>query len=186
MLEVVSNLTASSDDTAGDANDSGIIRDRMNDYTASAHLHIVAQSDVAKNFGPRADNNVAADRRMTLAPFFTSATQCDSLVEDDIVSNDCGLTDYYSHSVVDEKAPANGCSRMNLDSCEHSGDLGNHAGQEPEAKLVERMCQAMQKNGVQARVADQHLESAGCCRVFPEDGVNLFLNGAPHKRLDAS
>jgi len=186
VLKVVGDLTASLDNTTGNANDGGIIGDRMNHYATRSYLNVVAKSDVAKDLCSSADHNPVANRRVTLATLLACSAKGDSLIEDDIIPDDRCLSYNYSHAVVDEESTADGCAGVDFNSGNHSGDLRDYAREEPEADPVKEVSYAMQEDGVQAGVADQHFKGAGRRRVFPEDSVNLFLNGAPHIYFDAS
>ena len=57
-----------------------------------------------------------------------------------------------------------------------------HPRHQRHAPAVEAVRQAVRQDGVEARIAEEDFEHALGGRIFPEDGVDLFPDGAEHCR----
>jgi hypothetical protein len=95
---------------------------------------------------------------MTLALFFASAAESDSLVESDIVAQDRGLANHHAHSVIDEKTPADGCAGMDFDSGQETSNLREPAWEQPEAVHPEPMGEVMYPARVNAGIAQKYCQ----------------------------
>jgi hypothetical protein len=104
---------------------------------------------------------------MAFAVVFAGSPQGDALVEQAAVSDFGGFSDHHTHAVVDEHAGANAGSGMNFDASERTPYLADAAGKELErqAAAPQPMAEAVQADGVEARVAKQHLQPPTSSRV---------------------
>src|SRR5579862_339955 len=168
-------------DAAGDSDYGGIVGDRVDNHRSGANFDVVADADVAEYLGSGADHHAVAESGVALAFFAAGAAERDSLVEQDIISDLGGLADYDSGAVIDEEASADGGAGMDLDSGEEAAGLGDHSRNERDAPAIEPMGEAMSQNGVEAGVTEKDFNDALGRRVFPENGVDLFPDGAKHQ-----
>src|SRR5579872_4587085 len=168
-------------DAAGNSDYGGIIGDGVDDHRSSADFDVVADDDVAEHLGSGADDDAVAEGGMALAFFAAGAAERDALIEQNVVPDFGGLADYDARTVVDEETAADGSAGMDLDSGEKAAELGDHPRDEGDAPAVEPMGKAMGQDGVEARVTEKDFNDALGRRVFPENGVDLFPDGAKHQ-----
>ena len=122
---------------------------------------------------------------MALAPLVARAAQRHALVEQHVVADLRGLADHHAGTVIDEEAAPDGGSRMNLDPGEEAADLREHPRHQRHAPPVQAVRHAVRQDGVEARVAEEDFQHALGGRILPEDGVDLFADGAEHCGLSA-
>src|SRR6185295_735577 len=103
----------------------GVGWDVDNDHRVGADLGRSANFDIPQHLSPGRDNHMIPQSGMPLSLFLTRPPQGDTLEEGDVIAYFAGLTDHRSHSVVDEKAFADGGAGMDFDSGQESGNLGN-------------------------------------------------------------
>ena len=66
----------------------------------------------------------------TFPAFFPCTAEGDTLVDQGKIPHDRRLPDHYSHTVVNKYAFADRGSRMDLNTCDESGKVGNQARNE--------------------------------------------------------
>ena len=98
-----------------------------------------------------------ACKRHTLTVKRGQSSQCDTLVYFHPVSYGCGLSDYYTCSMVDEEALSYGCSRMYVYSCLGMGPLAHHPWNDRDFLKIQYMCDSMGGNSFQKRIAEHYL-----------------------------
>ena len=72
----------------------------------------------------------------------------DALVQLYIVSNLGGLAYYYASSVVDKEIPANGGSRMDVNTGQTMGIFRHHTGNQGHFQKMQFMSNPVYKNGI--------------------------------------
>ena len=108
-----------------------------------AYANIVADMNGAEHLGAGTDNDIIAQRGVTLALFPACASQCDTVIEGAIVADFRGFAYDDPHAVINEKAPSYGGAGMNLDAGYPARDIGNHACQPGQAVAKQGVAQAM-------------------------------------------
>ena len=164
------------DDVSGDTDDGGVRGDVAEDDGAGADAGVFADGDVAEDVGGVADEDVVAEGGMALAADLAGAAEGDALVEGDVVADDGGFTDDDTHAVVDEEAAADDGAGVDLDAGPEAGDLGTEAGEELEAPAPEPVIDAMDPDGLEAGIAEQHHEPRGGSGVSFEDAARVFAD----------
>jgi hypothetical protein len=72
------------------------------------------------------------------------------MVDHDVLADLGSLTDDHAHAVVDEEAPADGGSGMDLNACQETAKLAHQARGEAQAGgLPQMMCQPVNPDGME-------------------------------------
>ena len=125
----------------------------------------------SQNRCPRVDGHIVIERRMTLDPTAkatglinrkTLGTQRDALI-DLAIGPDVGrLSDDDSRAVVDEERLSDGGSGMDVDTRSGMGMLVEHPGNQRNPEFVKRMRDAMDRDRIDARIADHRFIGMRC------------------------
>ncbi len=65
------------------------------------------------------------------------------MVQSDIITDNCSLTNHHPHAVIDKEAAANLGSRVYLNTCYQAGNIGKNAGQQAEPSIPQVVGHAM-------------------------------------------
>jgi hypothetical protein len=82
--------------------------------------------------------------------------------------------------VIDEKAAADDCAGVNLDSGGGAGELRDDSGQSEPASLIDAVGDAMDQDGVESGITQYDFEHAAGGGVALEDGVELLPDIGEH------
>jgi hypothetical protein len=168
------------DDVGGDSDDGGVGRDVAEDDGTGSDAGIFSDDDVAEDLGVAADEDSFAEGGVTLAAFVAGASEGDSLIEGDVVTDDGSFPDDDARAVVDEDAAAEGGSWVDFDSCDETGELGEQAGDEAEFGSPQARGDALNPDGVEAGIAEDDHEPRTGRWVAGQDGVDVFADGGEH------
>lgn len=155
----------------------------------------MGQPEVAPDYGMMPDRHTAEDRRirinrdMVLHDRMTGlvdrtplkivgevlCTEGHSLVECDMVSDDAGLADHNSCTVVDCEILAYAGSRMDVDTGSGMRQLGHDAGNHRNAENQKGMSRAIMKHGLDYRIAGDDLAQVLYCRVIVLDCLYIGI-----------
>jgi hypothetical protein len=69
---------------------------------------------------------------------------------------------------------------MDLDAREEAAELREEPRQQRHSPAIELVGQAVDQNGMEAGVTEQYLDYTSGGWVFPENGIDLFPDGAQH------
>src|SRR5215469_15911400 len=177
-------LAIAQHDVAGHADDGRIVGNAAQHDRARAHPAVVADGDVAQDFGARTHDYIVPDRRVTLALFLAGAAECYALVERNVIADDGGFADDDGGAVVDEKAMTDLCAGVNLDQGKPARHLRGKSGEEAEALVPEPVIDAVEPQGVQAGIAEQHFEVGSSGRIPLENGADVVANGLEESEHD--
>jgi len=117
--------------------------------------------DISENFRTGADDDPVAYRRVSLLVTKARASEGHPLIDDDAISDDRRLSDHNSHPVINDHVAQNG-ARMNVNSGEEAGKLGDEPRQEWNSELEKKVRDPV-KNIV--------------FNASPEDVADVFVNG---------
>lgn len=157
--------------------------------------NIMGQPEVSSDYGMMPDRHAAKDRRIRIyrdmilhdrmtrlvdrtALEIVREVLCaegHTLVECDMVSDDAGLADYDTCTVVDCEILANAGSRMDVDSGSGMRQLGHDAGNNRDTEGQEGMRSAIMKHGLDYRVAGYDLAQVLYCRVIVLDSLDIGI-----------
>src|SRR6185312_12947093 len=87
VLELPIRDGAHANNAAGNADDGGMIRNRMHYDRAGADLHVIANPNAAEHLGAAPDHHVVADGRVALAALVARTAESDALKNQNIVAN---------------------------------------------------------------------------------------------------
>ncbi len=108
------------------ADHGGVVGDRSHATTdPRPDLGMIADADVAEHLRAGADHHSVADGGVALAGILARAAERHALVKQHVVANLGGLPDYYTGAVIDEEAPSDAGSWVNLDSGEGARKLAD-------------------------------------------------------------
>jgi hypothetical protein len=122
---------------------------------SGTHTGIIANVDVAKNFGSSPNDNVASDGGMPLACFFPGAAQGDALINQGVVSHKCRFSNDNPHAVVDKDSFAEGCTGVNLYASKKPGQVRDKPGQEGNAMAMQPMGKPMTGDRMETGITEQ-------------------------------
>ncbi len=100
------------------------------DECLSPYFRVIADSYRAKDGCGSSDNDVVPDGRVPLPMVFSGSPKSNVVVHDDILADNGGLADDYSHPMINEKAIADFCPWMDFDARKESSDLGDEPRKE--------------------------------------------------------
>ena len=172
---------ADAHDPAGYADDGRVVGDGVDNDRSGADLDVVADVDVAEDLGAGSHDHSIAESGVTFALLAASTAERDALVEQDIVSNLGSFADDDSRAVIDEEAAAECGAWVDFNPGKEAADLRDQPGDEGDAPTVEFMGEAVGQDGMKAGVAEEDFNDAFSSRVLPEDGIDLFPDGAKHQ-----
>src|SRR6266849_9532151 len=112
------------------AHHGGIVRHVSKDHRSGANPAITSHRDVAQNLRAAADYHVVEKRRVALADFLAGPAERHTLVERDIVTDNGGLADHHTQTMIDEQTSANLRPRMNFNSGKQARHLRQPARQD--------------------------------------------------------
>ena len=134
------------------------------------------------------DNRVAwdaLDRIAVLVERKTLGTECHTLIELDVISNDTGLPDDYTRTVVDGERGADGCSGMDVHTGLGVSDLCHHARNQGHAHRKQFVRHTKDGQRLNDRIAGQDLCDARRCRITVVGGHHVGGEDAAHSRQTA-
>src|SRR3989338_8766160 len=144
-------------DAPRNADNGRIGRDILNDHRIGAYVGIVADCDVAEDFGPGPDDNGIAERGMALAGFLAGSAQGHPLKKGHVIADYRGLADDNARAMVDKKPFADGSAGMNLDSGQKTAQLRNAPGKKGNIYLPQIMRDAVKDNRMESDVKKDDL-----------------------------
>src|SRR5437868_12400940 len=98
---------------------------RFENQCHCAYFAAFANGDRSQNSCPHTDSDIVLNSGMTLLVAPRSGTppagrtECNLMVEHDIIANDRGFTDDHTRAVIDEETFSNLCAWVNLDAGGH-------------------------------------------------------------------
>lgn len=123
VFQLVATLRTHADDASRNSDHGAVVRHGFDHDGPGSDFDVVAQTDIAKDLRPGADDDVIADGGMAFALFFAGTAEGDVLVDEDIVTDLSGLPDHHSHAVIDKEAPPYLGTGVYLDSGEEAANL---------------------------------------------------------------
>jgi hypothetical protein len=191
VFERIELNVAFADHSAGHSDDGRVRGYRTNDHGTCSNLYVIADVNVAEDLRAGSDHRAIAYGRVTLAAVFSGTAESHALVQQNIVADFRGFSDYYAHSMIDKAAAADGGAGVNFDAGHGARELGDHAGEREPSGFVNAVRDSVQDNGVEAGVAEENFQHAARRRVAAENGVDLFTdsreqNGAPPDMMPLS
>ena len=109
-------------------------------------------------------------------------SQCNTLVDLDVIADAGGLADDHPGAMIDEKMRSDFRSGMNIRACALMRELRDHAGKQCDAHLVEDMSNALERDDQDTRVGQYDLLNASCGRIAIVGGADISLHSLPQVR----
>src|SRR5207244_5818553 len=128
-------------------------------HGAPTDAPVGADADGAGDLGPRADHHVVAEGRVALLTLEARPRQAHALVERHVFPDLGRLADDDAHAMVDEEPRTEPSRRVDLDARQEPREVGEDAGRGYPAGAPEAVGDAMEREGVDARVAEQRLQA---------------------------
>ena len=113
---------------------------------------------------------------MALGPAGAGAAQGDALEEVHVVADDRRLAHHDAHAVVDEELLADQRAGVDLDASEEAPDVREHPRGDFGATQVQRVSEAVDLAGVEARIGEYDLEVADGGRVAFAGRLDIAFN----------
>jgi hypothetical protein len=129
------------------------------------YFRIVPDSERTEYFGSRADQHVVSDGWVPFADVLAGSAQGDALIDGAPVADFSSFPNHHAHAVVDEKAFANGGSRMNFDARPVPRMLRNSPGKKRAPMQVKPVGDPIQAYGLEAGILEYHLPGSQGGRI---------------------
>ena len=128
-------------------------------------------------------HDAVADRgvALTLAP--ARSTEGHTLIQRNVVTNNRCLTNNHTHTVVNEKAPANCGSRMYLDTGKPPRQRRNSARKPFEPGIPEPVRKPVDNQSMEPRVVCQHFKGIPGSRIPVKNAFYIFTQMPKHGHL---
>ena len=123
-----------------------------------------ADHDRPEQLGARADHHLVADGRVALAAREAGAAERHALVHRHVVADLGRLADHDAGPVVDEEPASDAGGGMDLHAGDHLHHVGEHARDQRDARLVQRVRDAVGQQRLDAAVGEQDLDPADAAR----------------------
>lgn len=160
-------ITAFLDDARRYADCRRVVGYGFDDYGVGPDFGVFADRNVAEHFGTAAYDGMALDGRMAFdSGCQADAAERDTLVNQDVVFNDGGLSDHDAESMVNEAAPTDRCTRVNIDVRENLVDGHDEAAGANETLSIEAVCDTVPGYGPDPGVVEKEFEAAFYRRVI--------------------
>ena len=106
---------------------------------------------------------------MTLSLVPAGATQSDAVIQGDVITDLCGLTDDHTHTVIDKKAVSDGSPRVNLDARHPSTESGEQSRQPLQPHTPQTVGDPVMNDRMHSGIGRQNLKGITCCWVTFKD-----------------
>ena len=166
-----------------------IRRDAPRDPCRRADHRVVPDHGFApQNRGIGVDHDLVLDRGMAfgfandlagLRVAGEDRAQGDSLVKLDAVADLGCLADDDARAVIDEESAADRGAGVDVDARLAVCVFGHHSRNERHAQAVQHICQAINRHGTQARVAEDDLVETLRSRIAQEGGLDVLRERSP-------
>src|SRR5262249_48332552 len=90
----------------------------------------------------------------------TACAKRHTLVQLDVIANDCRFSNDNTRSMINEKPAADVCTGMNIDSCYRVSVFGHDPRQQRHSLNMQFMCDSEYRNGDDGRVGKNHFIDA--------------------------
>ena len=163
LVEVVGGvdgLVVDADHLGGYADGGAVGGQVLQHHAARADAGIVADVDRAKHLGSCADQHVVAQRGVALAGVLAGAAQRDAVVDGAVVADLSRLAEDDAHAVVDEQAPADPGTGVDLDAGLMPAALADPSRQKKVPALIQPVRDAVIDQNVKAGVQQNDLQHA--------------------------
>src|SRR5690606_7379446 len=179
LVKLGISLVANNDPT-GNAHHGGTFGYRLGYHRIGTDLGIPAHGERPQYLGAGSHYHAVLQRRMALALVPAGAAQGHALVQSHVIADLGGFPYHYAHAVVDEETPPHLCSGVDLDTGQPAAQVGQHARQQAGVAQPEPMCETVEPDSVQSRIAQQHLPLAAGSRVTMEYAGDIFSHAFKH------
>ena len=169
------------DDARGVADGSGTGRHRLGHHRTRADLGPGSDRESAQHARMRTDDDPLLQRRVALGALGQrGAAQGHALIDGAVIPHFGHFTDHDAHAVVDEDTVADLGAGVDLDAGKPAAPVRDPAGQPGPATAPAAVRDAMQYQGVEARIGKHHIPLAARGRVAFEDALDVGLDTGKH------
>ena len=123
-----------------------------------------------------------AELRMALRPLQLGAAEDHTFVQQAPIADPRGLPDDHAHAVIDDDAPAQRRTRVDLDPGEKPAGMPDHARGQAEPVGPQGVRHPVHPHRVHAGIDERDLERRARGRIVLEDGVDVVLRALPGTR----
>jgi len=146
-----------------------------NDEAVRADLDIVPHHNWPQQGRSGTDKNIVANCWVALPLVLARSSQRDVVKQDAVVADYGCLSDYHTHSMIDEEPLANSCARVNLKAGQEAVYLGKHSGKKWNSDLVYEMQNAVESDRVKPGIQQEF--DILCRRIISVDCLYVFKYG---------
>ncbi|MNI63824.1 hypothetical protein D3C73_1192270 [compost metagenome] len=115
-------------------------------------------------------------------PFLLAgSSECDALIDDDIVSNLAGLSNNNAHAVINEQSLADTGAGMDFYTRHEPAELRDDSRCCIPASPVQPVRNPVRPDRMQPRIGEEHLKPAACGRVIIQHRLDIRTNMLPHR-----
>ena len=165
----------------------------MGQPDVTANDRMVSDRDTSKYGGIGIDGHIVLNDRVArnvhylsvLVGYKVLCSQCNSLIESNMLANDTGLSNYNPRAMVNREILADLCSRVNVDSRGRVRHFRQDTWNNAHAHLVQTMCHTVVNHRLDNRIAIDNLIAIIYSRVVGNHSLYIGLQhlGNLGKRL---
>ena len=156
------------------------------DFTTTAFAPMRLSQPISigpRIFAPAPTVTRSPKRGMAFALLQTRAAQRHRVIQRDLFADLCRLANDHAHAVIDEQSVPDLRTGVNLNAGEEAHDLRNVTAQQFQMMYPQPVRQAIAPQGIQPRIAQQHLQQTARRRIAIEHGLNIAAKSCKHTAL---
>jgi hypothetical protein len=125
-----------------------------------ANLAVVANSDVTEDDAVGAQDYVVTDGRVAFDWFVDYSTEGNAVVHHYVVADYRGFADDDTNAVIDNKATADGCARVNFNTSDYLGDVCENSCKRAQLEAPNEVRDSVIPDCVQSGRSEEQFETA--------------------------
>jgi hypothetical protein len=137
---------------------------------------ILSYGDVPQYFGTGSDNDIVFECRVALAFVGADTAKCHLLIDKDIISDDCCLSDDHTNPVIDKDTPSELGGGVDVDHRQEHSQCGDKTGKKTQSFVVKPVGDTVEEQSPQSRVVEKEFKGGVECRVITLDIGKVFLD----------
>ncbi len=172
-MRILKRLTMAANNTPWYSDHRAVRRDIFVHDGVSADHALVADGDRPENLRAHPDQNAISNGRMALYLLETGSPESNLMVHQDVIANYGSLANHHSVTMVNKESAADDGSRMDFDTRNEPGELGDEASCELAAMCPKPVRHVMQPQRMQTWIT-QNLELAPRSRILRDHRIDIF------------
>ncbi|GBE36528.1 hypothetical protein BMS3Bbin07_00675 [bacterium BMS3Bbin07] len=160
---------------AGNPDNDGVVRDLVQNHGIGPYLSIIAYPDGTEYLCPSPHHHPFSECGMALAFLLSCPPECNTLIQEAVLTNLCRLPYHDPHPMVYKKPRTYPCPRVYLNPGHQPDNIGYKPGQDGNLFLPQYMVYSVEKDCMKPGIAEHDIQPAACCRVPLKDRLKISL-----------